>query len=97
MRSFVELVPILVSIPVVKAFLNEKISQDPLEKFFRCRPHENPSVKEFVQNTQVLRAVDSFCTDFVKGNRCGHKRSHDESSKQLGSQEPTFIIKKRKK
>ena len=32
--SFIELVPSLLKIPRVKAFLSERISQDPLEKFW---------------------------------------------------------------
>ena len=47
-NSFVELVEFLLTIAGVKAFLSEKLSQDPLEKFFGCqrqrgRVNENPT------------------------------------------------------
>lgn len=59
--------------PGVKVFLSERLTQDPLEKLFgtqrqRGRAHENPSVKEFCQNTEALRVINSFCVDPVKGN-----------------------------
>ena len=78
--SFIELVPSLFKIPGVKAFLSERISQDPLEKFFGCQRqrggrHENPNVLEFSRNTQALRVIDSFCTGMVKGNCRGHTSS----------------------
>ena len=61
-----ELVEFLFTIPGVKAFLSEKLSQDPLEKFFGCQrqrePKENPSATQFYKNTQALRVVNSFCT-----------------------------------
>ena len=71
--SFTELVPFLFSIDGVKVFLSEHLSQDPLEKFFGCQrqrggPHDNPSVKEFYQNTQALRVINSFCRGSVRGN-----------------------------
>ena len=58
-KAFVELVKYLFTIPGVKAFLSEKISQDPIEKFFGCqrqrgRVNENPNVQEFLKNTQAL-------------------------------------------
>ena len=62
----------------VKCFLTEKISQDPLEKFFgvqrqRGRVNENPSMHEFCQNTQALRVIDSACQHVTKGNTRGNK------------------------
>ena len=41
--------------------------------------HDNPTVKEFQQNTQALRVVNSFCRDVIKGNCRGNKAT-----------EPTF-------
>ena len=35
--------------------------------------HDNPTVKEFQQNTQALRVVNSFCREVVKGNCSGNK------------------------
>ena len=35
--------------------------------------HDNPSVQEFVKNTQALRVINSFCKGPAKGNcRGGH-------------------------
>ena len=83
-QSFVDLVRYLFSVPGVKSFLSERISQDPLKKFFgtqrqRGRVHENPSVSDFIQNTQALRVANVFARDTVKGNCRGsnkRKRTH---------------------
>ncbi len=54
-----------------------RLCQDhPLEQFFGCqrqigRTHENPTVKEFWQNTQALRVVNSFCRTSVLSNYRG--------------------------
>ena len=63
----------------VKAFLSEKISQDPLEKFFgiqrqRGRVNENPNVREFCQNTQALRVIGTACANVSRGNTRGKKK-----------------------
>ena len=56
------------------AFLSNNICQDPLECFFgrqrqRGGTHDNPTVADFLNNTQALRVVDSFCHDpIVRGN-----------------------------
>ena len=55
------------------AFLSQNICQDPLENFFGCQRQrggtsDNPNLKEFYQNTQALRVVDSFCRAPVRGN-----------------------------
>ena len=73
-----ELGEFLFTIPGVKAFLSEKSSQDPLEKFFGCqrqrgRVNENPSATQFYKNTQALRVVNSFCMPSVRGNCRGNK------------------------
>lgn len=36
-HSFIELTEFVFTIPEVKVFLSEKVSQDPLEKFFGCQ------------------------------------------------------------
>ena len=77
----------LFSMPEVKFFLSERLSQDPLEKFFgtqrqRGRAHENPSVREFCQNTQALHVIDSFCIDPVRGNCRGLKSAPVDPSKE---------------
>ena len=70
--SFVELVQYLFTVPGVSVFLSNRICQDPLEKFFgqqrqRGRASQNPSVSEFLKNTQALRVVDNSCGN-IKGN-----------------------------
>ena len=69
----------LFTLPGVKCFLSERISQDPLEKFFglqqqRGRVNENPNVQEFCKNTQALRVINCTCLDTAKGNCRGRKR-----------------------
>ena len=73
------LVRYLFTIKGVSCFLSRKICQDPLEKFFGCQrqmggTHNNPTVKEFQNNTQALRVVNSLCREVVKGNCRGNKR-----------------------
>ncbi len=82
------LVRYLFTIPGVKCFLSRNICQDPLEKFFGCQrqmggTHNNPTVKEFQNNTQALRVVNSFCREVVKGNCRGNKRKeHNDLDKE---------------
>lgn len=79
MKSLIELQAHLFSLPGVKFFLTSRVNQDPLEKFFglqrqRGGVNENPNVKEFLDNTQALRVINSVCGD-VRGNvRGGEKR-----------------------
>jgi hypothetical protein len=67
----------LYSLPAVKekklVLLSNNLCQDPLEQFFGCQRQrggtsDNPSVAEFIKNTQALRVVDSFCRGPVRGN-----------------------------
>ena len=49
-------------IPGVQVFLSEKISQDPLEKFFeshhqRGAVNDNPNIQQLCYNTQALRKL----------------------------------------
>ena len=67
-----ELVRYIFTLPGVRYFLSERICQYPLEKFFGCqrqrgRVNENPSVAEFVKNTQALRVCGNLPTE-IKGN-----------------------------
>ena len=76
-KAFVELVQYLFTIPGVKVFLSEKISQDPIEKFFGCqrqrgRVNENPNAKEFMKNTQALRVINGMCPSVTRGNCRGN-------------------------
>ena len=73
-RSFVELTRFLFTIPGVSSFLSEKISQDPLEKFFDCQRQrggtsENPNVASFCKNTQALRVINSLKATAVATNK----------------------------
>jgi hypothetical protein len=65
------------TIPGVKHFLSEKLSQDPLEKFFGCQRQrgatsENPNVQQFCKNTQALRVINNVCGNVKKGNCHGN-------------------------
>ena len=49
----------------VSSFLSEKLSQDALEKFFgiqrqKGRSNENPTVAQFIKNTQGSRVTNSI-------------------------------------
>lgn len=64
-HSFLELIPIIFKIPGFVCFMTEKLSQDPLERFFGCqrqqgKTNDNPKVHEFLSNTQLLRVIDSI-------------------------------------
>ena len=72
-KSFIDLVRYLFSVPGVKSFLSRRLCQDPLEKFFGLqrqigRAHDNTTVKEFQQNMQALKVVNSFCRGSVRSN-----------------------------
>ena len=89
MRSFVELVRYIFTIPGVKVFLSNRVCQDPLEKFFgqqrqRGRVNENPNVEDFVKNTQALRVINGVCHK-VRGNCRG---SNIDELPPQGSNEP---------
>jgi len=78
-KSFVEIVQYILKIPGAKFFLSERISQDPLEKFFgiqrqRGRTGDNPTVSQFCKNTQAIRLINSVCAK-VKGNCRGREQS----------------------
>lgn len=71
-----ELVQYIFTIPGVKYFLSERLTQDPLENFFGCQrqrggTNENPNVNEFCKNTQALRVINSLGR-IPKGNCRGH-------------------------
>ena len=71
--SFIELINYIFTIPDVKSFLSEHISQDPLEKYFgrqrqRGGVHENPTSHEFLKNNGPLRVVNSIRIETHRGN-----------------------------
>lgn len=61
-------------------FLSEKLTQDPLENFFGCqrqkgKTNENPTVADFLKNTQSLRVINSLGLECVTAGNCrGTKR-----------------------
>lgn len=66
--SFIELAKFAFTISGVRAFLSEKLSQDPLEQFFGCQRQrggtsKNPTVAEFCKNTQALRVINTACVN----------------------------------
>ena len=98
--SFTEFLPYIFKIKGVTCFLSEKLSQDPLEKFFGCqrqkgRANENPTASEFLKNSQSLRVIDSICVKDItgQGNCRGTKR------KDYDLENPYFEmpLKKRKR
>ena len=96
MKSFVELVHFLFTVPGVKFFLNRRICQDPIEKFFGCqcqreKTHDNPNAQEVLKNTQALRVVNGFCQDVAKGNCRGNRET------KLGTKENTPLPKRQQK
>jgi hypothetical protein len=82
-RSYIELVEYLFTIPGITVFMSNRLCQDPLENFFgqqrqRGRVNENPCVAEFLKNTQALRVINSTCST-IRGNCRGanaNKNSH---------------------
>ena len=79
-NSFIELVRYLFSLQGVKSFLSEKISQDPLEKFFGCQRqrggvNENPNVSQFLKGNQALRVINAINLDLTQGNTRGSNHS----------------------
>ena len=95
-KSFVELVRFIFTIPGVKFFLSRRICQDPIEIFLGCqrqrgRTRDNPNIQEFLKNTQALRVVIGFCRDVTKGNcrgnkatgvTAGHERKHSTAQEK---------------
>ena len=70
------------AIPGVKVFLSEKLSQDTLEKFFGCQRQrggtsDDPTVAEFLKNTNALRVINTICRNVSHGNCRGNKQICD--------------------
>ena len=93
-KSFLELVRYVFTLSDVKSFLSQRICQDPLENFFgnqrqRGGMHDNPNVKEFVENTQALRVVKmtKFCS-VKKGNCRGKKKEEEDEISIKENSEP---------
>lgn len=78
--------------------MTAKLNQDPLEKFFgqqrqRGAANENPSVKEFLQNTQALRVIGTVC-----GNIRGNVRGADKRGRKYKDEDIDVTpLRKRRK
>ena len=87
--SFLEFNPHIFKIEGVTSLLSEKLSQDPLEKFFVCQrqlgaTNENPTVAEFLKNTQSMRVINSILVKDLTGNYRGCKqKAYDLESVEL--------------
>lgn len=68
-----DLAQFLFTVPDVKAFLSNKLCQDPLEKFFGQQSVgvSMKTPKDFIKNTQALRVVHGVCRN-IKGNCRGN-------------------------
>lgn len=63
--SFIELVPFLLSLEGAKFVLSERFNQDNVELFFgkqraRCGRGDNPTVNQFMYNTQAIRTLKTM-------------------------------------
>ena len=64
-------------------FLSARINQDPIEKFFGMqrqagRANQNPTVAEFIKNTETFRVINSIWIDNIVGNCRGRKSNDDD-------------------
>ena len=87
-RSYVELVWYLFKVPGVSCFLSERLSQDPLEKFFGCQRQrggagDNLNVADFYKNTQVPCVIDTTCANVPRGNCRGSTDMPDLEKKNI--------------
>ena len=88
---------IFTRVPGVKFFLSEKLSQDPLEKFFgmqrqRGATNENPNISQALKNTQALRVINTTCRHVTV--KKGNTRGNDTEEQDENFNEP---LQKRKK
>ena len=78
--SFTEMVPLLLGLPGVTCFFSEKLCQDPVESFFGKQracggQSDNPTVKQFCDNTASLRVQGSAALEPIRGNCTKRKHS----------------------
>jgi hypothetical protein len=81
--TFTEMGPALCSLPGQKFMLSERFNQDSLESYFgkqRSKGHynDNPSVQQYLQNTNILRVVDQLSLDPIRSNIRGRKRTQTQ-------------------
>ena len=72
-HSFIELSKVLLGVPGVQYLLSEKFCQDPVESFFGKQwacggRNENPTAKQFMENTVSLRVQGSSALEPTRGN-----------------------------
>ena len=99
--SFTEFLPYIFQIKEVTCFLSEKLSQNPLEKFFGCqrqkgRANENPTAGEFLKNKQSLRVINSINIKEVTG-QLGNCRGTKRKDYDLENPILNMPLKKRKR
>ena len=78
-HSFIEMAEYLFKQPRVQYLFSERLTQDPLECFFGKQRacggrNENPSARQFLDNTVSLRVQGSAALDPVRGNCRKRKR-----------------------
>ena len=81
--SFVEMAEFLLQLPGVKYLFSERFCQDRLEAFFgkqrACGGRsENPTAKNFLDNTVSIRVQGSVALDPVRGNCRKRRRAGKE-------------------
>ena len=68
----------ILKLPGATCFFSSRINQDILEKYFGMhrqsgKSHENPTVSEFVKNTENFRIMSAIWVDTITGNCRGRK------------------------
>lgn len=68
-------------LPGATCFFSSRINQYPLEKFSGMqrqsqKANENPTVAEFIKNTETFRIISSIWVDSITGN-CRGRRSKE--------------------
>ena len=96
MHSFVEMAQYLLKLKGVKCLLSERFCQDPVEAFFGKQRacggrNDNPTVKQFLENTVSLRLQGSVALDPIRGNCRKRKRV-----KEITIDETPFPKRKRR-
>ena len=81
----------------VTGFLSNRINQDPLEKFFGIQQqagwsNDNPTVSQFIKNTDTIRIINSIWIDDIIGNCRGRK-----SGKHMDLEAAKMPLPKRKR
>ena len=99
MHSFLEMAEYLFKQPGVKYLFSERLTQDPLECFFGKQRacggrNENPSARQFLDNTVSLRVQGSTALDPVRGN-CRKRKRIKESTQSVIDETP--LPKRRRK